>query len=152
MKRHFWWPKLLPSELRISTRSWRGHAKRGTFNRGSMNVKDGQDSTQKPMAREQPKDNDENIDPVLLAWPPRSARRIVGLRCSKCGSSKHSVRFCSLLFSWSRRYIFSTARIINGQRWPFRNLDQPACVIGSLVGYVTPSQTPSNHATPRSKS
>lgn len=64
---------------------------------GSMTVQDGQESTQKHVASEQPKDDDENIDPVLLAWPPRSARKIVGLRCSKCGSSKRSIRFCSFL-------------------------------------------------------
>jgi hypothetical protein len=63
---------------------------------GSMTMQDGQDSTQKPVTREQPKD-DENIDPVLLTWPLRSARKIVGLRCSKCGSSKNSAKFCSSL-------------------------------------------------------
>jgi hypothetical protein len=31
-----------------------------------MTVQDGQDSTQRPMVKEQPGDNNENIDPVLL--------------------------------------------------------------------------------------
>lgn len=56
---------------------------------------DGQARAQNRMVKEQLQDNDENLDPVLRAWPPKKARKIVGLRCSKCGSSKHSIRFCN---------------------------------------------------------
>ena len=60
----------------------------------SMTVQDGQDSTQRPVVEEQPKDDNENIDPVLRAWPLRSTPKRVPLRCSKCGSSKHTIRVC----------------------------------------------------------
>ena len=33
----------------------------------SMTVQDGQDSTQRPVVKEQLKDDDENIDPILQA-------------------------------------------------------------------------------------
>jgi hypothetical protein len=62
---------------------------------GSMTTQELQNRSQNCVVEEQPKDNTENIDPVLLTWPPRSARKTVGLRCSKCGSSRHSVRFCT---------------------------------------------------------
>jgi hypothetical protein len=32
-----------------------------------MTIQDGQDSTQRPVVEEQPKDDDENIDPILQA-------------------------------------------------------------------------------------
>jgi hypothetical protein len=60
----------------------------------SMTVQDGQDSTQRPVVEEQLKDDDENIDPILRAWPLRSTPKRVPLRCSKCGSSKHTIRVC----------------------------------------------------------
>ena len=59
-----------------------------------ITVQDGQDSTQRPMVEEQLKDDDENIDPVLRAQPLRSTPKRVPLRCSKCGSSKHTIRVC----------------------------------------------------------
>ena len=68
-----------------------GYIQRG----GSMAVQDGQGGIQKPVAVEQPKNNDEDMNPEILAWPPRSARKTVGLRCNKCGSSRHSFRFCT---------------------------------------------------------
>ena len=60
----------------------------------SMTVQDGQDSTQRPVVEEQPEDNDENIDLDLQEWLPSSYRKRVPLRCSKCGSSKHTIRVC----------------------------------------------------------
>lgn len=60
-----------------------------------MAIQDGQDSVQNRVVEEQPKDSDQNIDPILLAWPPRSAHKTVGLRRSKCGSSRHTVKVCS---------------------------------------------------------
>jgi hypothetical protein len=37
-----------------------------------MTIQDGQDGIQRPMIEEQPEDNNENIDPVLLIGEPRS--------------------------------------------------------------------------------
>ena len=65
---------------------------------GSMTVQDCQDKSQSRVVEVQPENNDENVDPVLRDWPPRTARKTVGLRCNKCGSSKHSARFCSKLY------------------------------------------------------
>jgi hypothetical protein len=42
-----------------------------------MTIQDSKDSVQKPVAEEQSNHDDENIDPVLQAWPPRSIRRRV---------------------------------------------------------------------------
>jgi hypothetical protein len=60
-----------------------------------MTVQDGQDSTQRPMVEEQPGDNNENIDPVLLNRQPRSVRRKALSKCSRCGSFEHNARTCS---------------------------------------------------------
>ena len=73
----------------------RAHKKGFIRQDGSMTIQDGQARAQNRMVKEQLQDNDENLDPVLRAWPPKKARKIVGLRCSKCGSSKHSIRFCN---------------------------------------------------------
>ena len=62
----------------------------------SMTVQDGQDSTQRPVVEEQPEDNDENIDPVLLNRQLRSVRKKALSKCSRCGSFEHNARTCSL--------------------------------------------------------
>jgi hypothetical protein len=59
-----------------------------------MTVQDSQDSTQRPIVKEQLKDDDENINLILRAWPLRSTPKRVLLRYSKCGSSKHTIRVC----------------------------------------------------------
>jgi hypothetical protein len=48
------------------------------------------------VVKEQPKDNDENVDPVLLNGEPRSVRRKALSKCSRCGSFEHNARTCSL--------------------------------------------------------
>ena len=60
----------------------------------SITVQDGQDRSQRPVVVEQSKDDVENIDPDLQEWLPRSYRKRVPLRCSKCGSSKHTIKVC----------------------------------------------------------
>jgi hypothetical protein len=60
-----------------------------------MTVQDGQDSTQRPMVEEQPGDNNENIDPVLLNGQLRSVRRKALSKCSRYGSFEHNARTCS---------------------------------------------------------
>jgi hypothetical protein len=62
----------------------------------SMTIQDGQDGIQRPVVKEQPKDNDENVDPVLLNGEPRSVRRKALSKCSRCGSFEHNARTCSL--------------------------------------------------------
>lgn len=61
---------------------------------GSITVQDGQESVQKRVVREQPKDNAENIDPALLTEQLRSGRVKAPGRCSKCGSFEHNARTC----------------------------------------------------------
>jgi hypothetical protein len=57
-----------------------------------MTVQDGQYGTQKPVVEEQLKEDDGNINPILQAWLLRSTPKRLPLRCSKYGSSKHTVR------------------------------------------------------------
>jgi hypothetical protein len=61
-----------------------------------MTIQDGQDGIQRPMVEEQPEDNNENIDPVLLNGELRSVRRKAPSKCSRCGSFEHNARICSL--------------------------------------------------------
>jgi hypothetical protein len=61
-----------------------------------MTIQDGEDGIQRPMVEEQPEDNNENIDPVLLNRGLRSVRRKALSKCSRCGSFKHNARTCSL--------------------------------------------------------
>jgi len=61
-----------------------------------MTIQDGQDSTQRPMVKEQPEDDDENINPVLLNKQLRSVRKKAPSKYSRCGSFKHNTRTCSL--------------------------------------------------------
>ena len=62
----------------------------------SMTIQDGQDGIQRPMVKEQPEDDDENIDSVLLNRQPRSVRKKALSKCSRCGSFEHNARTCSL--------------------------------------------------------
>ena len=62
----------------------------------SMTIQDGQDGIQRPMVEEQPEDDDENIDSVLLNGQPRSVRKKAPSKCSRCGSFEHNARTCSL--------------------------------------------------------
>ena len=48
------------------------------------------------MVKEQPKDDDENIDSVLLNEQLRSVRKKALSKYSRCGSFKHNARTCSL--------------------------------------------------------
>ena len=48
------------------------------------------------MVEEQPKDDDENIDPVLLNRQLGSVRKKALSKCSRCGSFEHNARICSL--------------------------------------------------------
>ena len=48
------------------------------------------------MVKEQPEDNDENIDLVLLNGQPRSVCKKAPSKCSRCGSFEHNARTCSL--------------------------------------------------------
>jgi hypothetical protein len=48
------------------------------------------------MVEEQPTDNTENIDPVLLNEQLRTVRKKVPGKCSRCGSFEHNARTCSL--------------------------------------------------------
>ena len=48
------------------------------------------------MVKEQPEDDDENIDLVLLNKQLRSVRKKALSKCSRCGSFKHNARTCSL--------------------------------------------------------
>jgi hypothetical protein len=51
---------------------------------------------QRPMVKEQPKDNNRNINPALLNEQLRSIRKKALSKCSRCGSFKHNARTCSL--------------------------------------------------------
>ena len=61
-----------------------------------MAIQDGQESVRKRMVEEQPTDNTENIDPVLLNEQLRTVRKKAPGKCSRCGSFKHNARTCSL--------------------------------------------------------
>ena len=83
--------------LRVENRHQKQkRARRRQFIRqdGSMAVQDCHNKIQEPVVAERPEDNNEHVIPELLAWPSRSARKIAGQRCNKCGSSKHSSKFC----------------------------------------------------------
>jgi hypothetical protein len=48
------------------------------------------------MVKEQPEDDNENINLVLLNRQLRSVRRKALSKCSRCSSFKHNARTCSL--------------------------------------------------------
>ena len=48
------------------------------------------------MVKEQPKDDNENIDLVLLNRQLRSVRKKALSKCSRYGSFEHNARTCSL--------------------------------------------------------
>ena len=48
------------------------------------------------MVKEQPEDNDKNIDLVLLNEQLRSVRKKAPSKYSRCGSFEHNARTCSL--------------------------------------------------------
>ena len=61
-----------------------------------MTIQDGQDGIQRPIVKEQPEDDNENIDSVLLNGQLRSVRKKAPSKYSRCGSFKHNARTCSL--------------------------------------------------------
>ena len=61
-----------------------------------MTIQDSQDSTQRPMVKEQPEDNDENIDLVLLNKQLRSVHKKALSKYSRYSSFEHNARTCSL--------------------------------------------------------
>jgi hypothetical protein len=63
---------------------------------GSVTIQDGQEFVRKLIAKKQPADNAENIDPVLLTEQLTSTRKKAPSKCSRCGSFEHNARTCSL--------------------------------------------------------
>ena len=61
-----------------------------------MTIQDGQDGIQRPIVKEQPKDDNRNINLVLLNRQLRSVYKKVLSKYSRCSSFKHNTRTYSL--------------------------------------------------------
>lgn len=81
-----------------------------------MIVQDRRDKSQSRVVEVPPENTDENVDPVLRDWSPRTARKTVGLRCDKRGSSEHSGRFCGSLYKRVCVYDSDIECVIKGLR------------------------------------